>query len=65
MAIVWAVTEKGKRIPLDRDPKQMVVMVPNMKQDRNPAEDPPRVASVQAVYMPHHATCPDAGRFRT
>jgi len=55
--IIWAITEQGKRIPLDaKDERRFIVGV-------NQADD-----EVEAVlcktYTTHFATCPKADQFR-
>ena len=69
--IRWLVTANGKRIPVDEEPNPEgnvqlgyvggaeVAIVLNDPADRAAAQ----VAGV-TLYMPHHATCPDVGRFR-
>ncbi|MEJ7724323.1 MAG: hypothetical protein WKF64_08465 [Ilumatobacteraceae bacterium] len=68
-AIVWAVTDNGKRIPLDAHPTPAGSV-------RLHDTVPPRAVVVGATidlfdptddgtrYMPHHATCPQADEWR-
>ncbi len=60
--IRWVTTALGKRIPLDPEPAKRVVL-----RDRSSGY-PEQVADGSALvvdtYMPHHATCPEAHRFR-
>jgi hypothetical protein len=59
--IIWAVTENGKRMPLDAQPiNRPSCFVLN---DR---EDPPVavVAKGPSVYVSHFATCPNADQHR-
>lgn len=51
-AIVWAVTARGVRIPLDAEPNPA------------PRTADTLIDSKQTRYMPHHATCRDAKAWR-
>jgi len=52
----WCVTAKtGARQPLDAKPQRLIQL--------DEAQDPP-VGVVVEVWVPHHATCPQAQRFR-
>lgn len=63
--IIWAFTERGKKIPLDPDPDPKG----NMVLDNN-ADDGTVIAvyakeeDSRARYVSHFATCPDAGMWR-
>lgn len=65
--IVWAITARGKRMPFDMAPTRDG----NMVLERSGlAESLLRARPVELMdlgverYMPHHATCPDADRWR-
>lgn len=73
--ILWAVTTGGKLMPLDPDPSAegSVVMTGATRPSKVGAAPEVRVLGAQGAlelgetetrYMPHHATCPDAGTFR-
>lgn len=69
--IVWAITENGKRIPLNAEPEKRTVIVHHqelVKTTRELVLGDAFEAMVRAVvadtYMPHHATCSQAERFR-
>jgi hypothetical protein len=51
--IVWAITEKGRRVPLDAKPQKVFVL------------DEHGTAKLVSGYTSHHATCPKADEFRT
>lgn len=58
--IVWAMTEAGKRMPLDIEPNpdgNMTLILAGVLVARKAQLDETR-------YMPHHATCPEVGQFR-
>jgi hypothetical protein len=70
-SIVWAITENGKRIPLDADPEKRSVIVHGqelVKQTRPLILGDAFEAMVRSVvadtYTPHFASCPQASRFR-
>jgi hypothetical protein len=58
--ILWARTRAGKLIPLDPEPERRIVLVTKA----GPTDSPELVAESLPTYMPHHATCPGAERFR-
>lgn len=66
--IRWAVTEKGKRIPLDADPSPRgnMRLGPDGTAINIGSGTEPSLFSEQGVdlFMPHHATCPSAGEWR-
>lgn len=71
--ILWAITNRGKRIPLDAEPTfrgNMVVEAKSVEQNGHMVEQlhanvvSPLFDSKQNRYMPHHASCPDAKRWR-
>lgn len=69
--IVWAITENGKQIPLDAEPEKRTVIVHHqelVKSTKDLVLGDSFEAMVRAVvadtFMPHHATCPHAERFR-
>jgi hypothetical protein len=57
-AIVWVVTEAGKRMPVDAKPEKRVVL-----DDVHPVGEGPR-ARVVDTYVSHFVTCPERDRFR-
>jgi len=59
--IVWAVTTKGKRMPLDDPPstKGTFVIVDGIARKPDPAGAVPFL-----MYTSHFATCPNAERHR-
>lgn len=72
--ILWARTTTGAMIPLDPEPEKRMVLVAQpgdlfiravglVKLHRDADLTPGVVAPVD-TYMPHHATCPGAARFR-
>jgi len=73
-AVIWAVTERGKRIPLDAEPnvKGNVVLstlgAPENDSPNGPTVYakvvPPLFSAGQVRYMPHHATCPQGESWR-
>ena len=54
--IVWVVTANGHRMPLDAEPKRLVVV------DEVLGGTPQ--GRVRSCYTPHHATCKDVEAFR-
>ncbi len=54
-AIVWAVTENGKRMPLDAKPEKRLV--------REGRQEPPLVRVVD-TYTSHFTSCPNADQHR-
>ena len=54
--IIWALTENGKRIPLDRKREKRFVLWDHPDGDFR--------AVMTEVYVPHFATCPQAGEWR-
>lgn len=78
--IRWAETRTGKPIPLDPEPNDRGPVVLEPRPGRPPLAivvGPPKPPAAQldllaapeepdlrTRYMPHHATCPDAPRFR-
>ena len=74
--ILWAVTIAGRIMPLDAEPNPDGNVVPTGKRGRTRAGSAIEVrveaARQQTLdvddpivrYMPHHATCPDADKWR-
>ncbi len=65
--ILWGLTAKGARIPLDPKPEKRVVLAPVFERDdlgfvKAVIHD--ERAQVVDTFTPHHATCPEAERFR-
>lgn len=69
--IVWCLTANGRKMPVDRrpDPKgnlyllggsPVVAVVTNSPLGRAIFDEAPE----KKTYTPHHATCPQVGRFR-
>ena len=54
-SMLWAKTKNNKNIPLDAEPEKRFVFLP---------ERPEGVADMVDTYMPHHATCPEADKYR-
>ncbi len=64
-SIVWMKTEKKlKWQPFDAKPESRSIMA--QKQVKDPHGEPRTitVARVVPTYMPHHATCPHAEKFK-
>lgn len=67
--VVWAVSEAGKNIPIDPEPKPTgnLVLLTSMRDGRiyiqARAFDAEQDADLQR-YVSHFVTCPDAKRFR-
>ena len=67
--IIWALTEKGKRMPLDAEPSEAgdYILGPALV----PGGDPVAIRDAECQYddKPHHlnhwASCPERDRFRT
>lgn len=59
-AIVWTVTEKGKKMPVDKDPVRGGFVLVHDELD---PESPPRAIS-ETVHLSHFATCPNADAHR-
>jgi hypothetical protein len=57
-AIVWATTENGKPIPLDREPIRGLFHL-----DRRPGETF-AIGAAPPAYVSHFATCPNADAHR-
>jgi hypothetical protein len=60
-SIVWAVTEGGRRIPLDYEPIGRTVF--RLVRTHEPSE-PPMALTVDAAYVTHFVTCPNAEQHR-
>ena len=54
-AIIWAVTEAGKRTPVDAKAERRIVL--------DDTEDPP-IAVVMPTHQSHWASCPNAAAHR-
>lgn len=61
--IIWAVTELGKRMPLDAEPAERPTGLFRIQREEDGAV---RAFSVsgQPVYLSHFATCPHADQHR-
>lgn len=61
--IIWTVTEKGKRMPVDRAPRADG----NVKLEHRPGRPPLArvVGKGNGTHTSHFATCPNAGSHRT
>jgi hypothetical protein len=64
--IIWAVTSKGKRMPVDAEPSESG----NVELDRSGRvplaivhAQPPMEAT--NLHMAHHATCPQSDRWKS
>lgn len=63
----WARTVKGKRMPLDRDPDpkgNVTLDERGVVHVHPPAEVARLLAAGRLIFMPHHATCPNAQEHR-
>lgn len=60
--IIWAVTDSGKRMPLDAEPAER----PTGLFTLDTSCDPPHATSAahQPVYLSHFVTCPNADQHR-
>jgi len=60
--IIWAVTDSGKRMPLDAEPAERPTGVFAL----DTSCDPPHATSAahQPVYLSHFVTCPNADQHR-
>lgn len=66
--MIWTVTEKGKRMPVDASPAPAARGF-RIEGDLTPggsllARFTAAPQPGEALYQSHFATCPDAGRFR-
>lgn len=61
-AIVWAVTERGRRMPLDAGP--VAEPVGFILRREHEGATGLRAIPAQPVYRSHFASCPDADRHR-
>jgi hypothetical protein len=59
--ILWAATEKGRRIPLDAKPEKRFVTAPC---DPDAAGASELHVRVEDTYVSHFATCPHADQHR-
>lgn len=75
--IVWAITERGKRIPLNAEPDNakgniVIALLDEMAPTRGGGMEPMFSARTalglmnanEERYMPHHAVCPQAKQWR-
>lgn len=73
--ILWAITERGKAMPLDAepDPAGNVILTGEVRRtDHGSAPVAVVLGNTSELfgdpdttrYMPHHASCPEAERFR-
>lgn len=61
----WVRTAKGQPMPLDRDPNPAGnVLLDAHGRAEVCRQGDPRLLEARPVYMPHHATCPDAKGWR-
>jgi len=56
-SIIWALTENGKPVPLDKKGEKRYVLIP-----KEGSGDP--VVQLRTTYSSHFVTCPDADKFR-
>jgi hypothetical protein len=65
---VWAITEAGKRVPLDAEPVpdgNVLVIGERMGSPLVTVGTPPGLLEPPGTrYVAHFATCPDAGEWR-
>ncbi len=59
--IIWAVTEAGKRIPLDETPQKRIILVGHLNVEHGNYNE----ARVVNTYQSHFVTCPKATEFRS
>jgi hypothetical protein len=66
--IYWALTERGKRIPLDAvaNPKGNMLLEPanETRTVWRTRAFSPLFDGLQRLYMPHHATCPQGKEWK-
>lgn len=62
--ILWARTQAGVPIPLDRDPTPEGNLVEEEDGRVRVIAGPLEVPTGTTIYMPHHATCPDGAAWR-
>lgn len=63
--IIWAVTEKGKRVPLDAEPAERPSGLFRIEPQPRPGTELLAVSvSGQKVYLSHFVTCPNADQHR-
>jgi hypothetical protein len=58
-AIVWVVTGKGAKMPVDKLAERKFVLEPNPM-----GADAPQLAYSRPVYTSHFVTCPDRDQHR-
>ena len=63
-AIVWAVTDAGKSIPIDEAPNVDGNLVLSMEDDIQHARTPGLFDGGAPRYVSHFVTCPDAEEHR-
>lgn len=61
--IIWVKSEKGKNMPLDAKPEKRVVINPAWGGEPSPM-DGSFTGFVQATYVSHYSTCPQAQSWR-
>lgn len=74
LEIVWAITDRGKRMPVDRTPALPgvgnLVLFFDVDLFGHPIDDVQRVTAATpetkggTTWVSHFATCPEAARFR-
>lgn len=63
--IVWTITAKGKKMPVDADPVAAPHGFRVNEDDENPvAVFVPKPEPGEKVYQSHFGTCPDAALYR-
>jgi len=69
--MVWTVTEKGRRMPVDADPVEdgQFVLIEHLGSADILAVHKSKADNYRGqhdgnLYMPHHATCPNVDQFR-
>ena len=58
--MIWAETDKGRRIPLDATPEKRFLLGDEVEGSWGDT----RIATMVDVYTSHFATCPNANQFR-
>lgn len=62
--VIWAITENGKRMPVDPDPVPGGNVELVQVSDRTHAIVRTTPSKFAGLRMPHHATCPNVADFR-
>ena len=73
-SIIWAITQRGVRIPLDAEPNpikgntmidpETIIVNGHAEEQWRARQVAPLLDGAQTRYMPHHATCPQGRSWR-